>query len=134
MIHVVLDNNVFISGLFWNGTCRKVVDLAMSGSFISYTSREILQELEQVLYEDFIDIPRARIEEIIKDILSFAHVVPARRMVVKQLRDIKDAKIISCAISSGADYIVTGDKDLLVLKEYRNIKILSPREFLDCLD
>jgi len=52
------------------------------------------------------------------------------KIMVKGLRDLKDTKIIACAISAKADYIVTGDKDLLILKEYKGIRILNPRNFL----
>lgn len=48
-------------------------------------------------------------------------------------RDIKDNKVLSCAVEAKADYIVTGDKDLLVLKSYQGIKIVTPRELLSVL-
>ena len=46
-------------------------------------------------------------------------------------RDNDDNKILSCAVSANADFIITGDKDLLVLNEFNKIKILNPREYLD---
>ncbi|MDI6793639.1 MAG: putative toxin-antitoxin system toxin component, PIN family, partial [bacterium] len=48
-------------------------------------------------------------------------------------RDIKDNMVIECAIEGGADYIVSGDPDLKVLKEYQEIQIVSPGEFLEML-
>lgn len=130
MIKVVLDTNILISSLFWKGPPRSTVDLAIAGKVLSITSPEILEELESVLYEDFPEVPYDRIEEIIRDVLSYSRLTVVDRIDVKGLRDLKDAKIIACALSGKADYIVTGDKDLLVLKEYKGIKMLNPKTFL----
>lgn len=130
MIRAVLDTNVLISGLFWKGPSRQIVDLAVVGKIKAITSTEILEEVEAVLYEDFPAIPYERIESIIRDILSYSRVVIAREIVVKGLRDPGDAKIISCAVSAQADYIITGDKDLLILEKYKEVTILNPRAFL----
>lgn len=131
MTRVVFDTNIFISSVFWKGNPRRIVDLAAANKIISVTSPDILQEVETVLSEDFPEVPYERIEEIIRDILSYSHLASVDDIVVKSLRDIKDTKIISCAVSAKVDYIITGDKDLLVLKEYRGIKILNSKAFLD---
>ncbi len=129
MIKAVLDTNILISSLFWKGPSRQIVDLAIAHKVKSLTSAEILEELEAVFYEDFSNIPYERIEEIIRDILSYSQLVVAAKITIKHLRDIKDTKIIACAVKAKADYIVSGDKDLLVLKAYKGIKIVTPREF-----
>lgn len=133
MIRAVLDSNVLISSLFWKGLPRRIVDLAIAQHFEAITSLDILSEIESVLYEDFSDIPYSRIEEIIHDILSYSHLVLSEKIVIKGLRDADDAKIITCAIAGKADYIVTGDKDLLVLKEYKGIRIVIPKIFSEIL-
>lgn len=133
MIGAVLDSNVLISSLFWKGLLRHIIDLAIAGHFEAITSLNILSEIESVLYEDFSDIPYSRIEEIIRDILSYSHLVLSEKIVVKGLRDAADAKIIACAIVGKADYIVIGDKDLLVLKEYKGIRIVAPKVFSELL-
>ena len=112
---------------------RRIVDLAISKHFEAITSPDILSEIESVLYEDFSDIPYSKIEEIVRDILSYSHLVLSERIVIKGLRDVDDAKIIACAVAGKADYIVTGDKDLLVLKEYKGIRIVTPKTFSDIL-
>lgn len=131
MIKAVLDTNVLISSIFWKGPSRRIVDLAIANKIKSITSPEILEEVEAVLYEDFPQVPYAKIEEIMRDILSYSQLIIPRRFTVKRLRDIKDTKIIACALSAKADYVVTGDKDLLVLKKYESTKILTPKAFLD---
>jgi len=131
MTKVVLDTNVLISSLFWKGPSRHIVDLAIANKLKSVTSPEILEEVEAVLYEDFPQVPYDKIEGIIRDILSYSQLIIPRRVIVKKRRDLKDIKVIACALSAKADYIVTGDKDLLVLKKYNKIQITTPKTFLD---
>lgn len=131
MFKAVLDTNVLISSLFWKGPSRHIVDLAIANKIKSVTSPEILEEVEAVLYEDFPQVPYDKIEGIIRDILSYSQLIIPRQVTVKKLRDLKDTKVIACGLSAKANYIVTGDKDLLVLKKYESVKILSPKAFLD---
>ena len=127
MTKVVLDSNVLISSFFWKGLPRHIVDLAITQRIEAVTSPDILSEIEAVLCENFPDIPYPKIEEIIRDILSYSRLVPSEKISVKGLRDAADAKVIACALAGKADYIVTGDKDLLVLKEYKGVRIVTPR-------
>jgi putative PIN family toxin of toxin-antitoxin system len=131
MTRVVLDTNVLISSFFWKGPSRHIVDLAIANKIKSITSPEILEEVEAVLYEDFPQVPYDKIEGVIRDILSYSQLIIPQQIMVKRLRDLKDTKIIACAVSAKADYIVTGDKDLLVLKKYGGIQISNPKTFLD---
>ena len=131
MIKVVLDTNILISSLFWKGPPHRIVDLAIANKIQSITSPEILAEIETVLFEDFPGFPYQRIEEILRDILSYSQLITVEQIPVKELRDVRDTKIIACALSAKANYIVTGDKDLLVLKTYGGVSILNARIFLD---
>lgn len=133
MIKAVLDTNILLSSLFWKGQPRKIADLAIENKFHAITSSEILEELKCVLEEDFPQVPHEIRERILRDILSYSALVLPKKIIVKNLRDLQDAKVIACAVEAGAEYIVTGDKDLLVLKEYARIKIITAREFLEIL-
>src|SRR3989338_10894463 len=109
MINVVLDTNILISSLFWEGAPRQVVDLAAAYEILSVTSAEILQEVAAVLVEDFSGIPPDKIHQIIRDILSYSKVIlPHNITLPLQLRDVKDAKILACAISGKVNYLITG--------------------------
>ena len=125
---VVLDTNILISSLFWSGVPRLMVNLAISQEINSFTSIYILEELQSVLFESF-NLPKDKIKDIIKDVLSYSEVIKTKDHHIK-IRDQKDAKVIDCAISVKASYIITGDKDLLVLKQVKKIKILTPSDFL----
>ena len=119
--------------MFWKGQPRKIVDLAIENKFRAVTSSDILEELKCVLEEDFSQVPYDARERILRDILSYSALVIPKKITVKNLRDFQDTKIIACALEAEAEYIVTGDKDLLVLKEYARIKITTAREFLEAL-
>ena len=125
---VVIDTNVLISSLFWNGHPHRIVDLAISQNIQSVTCLEILQEFESVLREDF-QIPPARLKDILTDVLSYSQLVRIKLTNV-EIRDLDDLKVIACALSAEADYIITGDKDLLTLLKVNNIKIVTPADFI----
>ena len=128
MIEAVIDTNVFISGLFWEGKPKEIVKLALSRKIIGVTSPAILEELEEKLLKKF-NYPKEQTSQYIQIIIKeFSVVEPKTKVFVVQ--DQKDNKIIEAAIESNVQYIVTGDTDLLKLKEYEKIRIVSPSEFM----
>jgi len=125
---VVLDTNILISSLFWGGIPRRIVDLAISGHIQSVTSWEILNELQAVLSEDF-QMPLVKVKDILRDVLSFSQLVKSKPLNMK-IRDLDDVKIIATAVAAKADYIVTGDKDLLALHQFDKIRVVTPSDFI----
>lgn len=134
MIKVVIDTNVYISGTFWTGKPKKIINMAKKGEISVVSSENLLEELNNVLTrkdKDF-KLSEEEADKIIENIRSYAEIVkPTRRITV--CRDTKDNKVIECAIEGKANYILSGDLDLKVLKEYQNIRIVSPNEFLELL-
>lgn len=130
MIRALPDTNVLISALFWGGLPRRVVDLAVAGRFQAITSPELINEFEEVLAEDF-HLPQELLGLILRDTISYCEVVTPEAEVEVPIRDPADVKVLSCAISGRADFIITGDKDLLALKQLHSIRILTAREFLE---
>jgi putative PIN family toxin of toxin-antitoxin system len=128
-MRAVLDTNVIISALFWSGPPRRAVDLAVAGRFQVVTSAPLLAEIECVLAEDF-RVPSKRLDDILADVLSYAEVVSPAQAVPVRVRDQADVKVIACAIGGRADFIVTGDRDLLALGEVGSIRIVTVRAFL----
>lgn len=134
MIKVVIDTNVYISGTFWSGKPKKIINMAKRREISVVTSKELLEELKDVLTREDKDfkLSEEEADKIIGNIRSYAELVkPTQRVTV--CRDIKDNMVIECAIEGGADYIVSGDPDLKVLKEYQKIQIVNPTEFLEML-
>ena len=128
-IKVVIDTNVYISAIFWNGNPRKIIELGRDGKIKIYTSKDIIGEISDVLIRKF-KLESYDVERILLDFSSFSILVkPIQSLkIIKQ--DPDDDKFIECAISCDADYIISGDRHLVNLKEYRGIKIVNPLDFL----
>ena len=126
---LVLDTNVLISGLFFTGTPRKILDATLLGKLELVTSLDLLNELERVLKDKFSNtgIEVAQMLEIVMN----AAVISIPTEIVEAIKDDPaDNRVLECAVSGKAEVIVSGDKHLLKLKKFRDIPILTPREFL----
>jgi hypothetical protein len=130
-VRVVLDTNTIVSALLFSGTFSELVSLWQKGSIILLLSREILDEFLRVFSYPKFELSEEEIKELIQEeILPYAEVVkPKRRLRVVQ-RDPSDDKFIECAVAGKARVIISGDKDLLSLGHYRQIRIQSPAQFL----
>lgn len=127
----VLDTNIFISALF-GGNPEEIYRAALQGRFRLVTSPAILTELARTLREKF-SMPEAEITRYIKQVGRHADVVrPEKR--VRVLRDNPDNRVLECALEGKASVIVSGDRHLIDLGEYRGIPILRPTEFLRRLE
>ena len=127
---VVIDTNVFVSGLTFKGKPRRVLDLIWKGEIEVYVSSFILKELKETLEEDF-GWGRERIEAALNRIKGKAIQVQPKTKIsaIKQKED--DNRILECGVEGKAQYIISGDKrHLLPLKEYQGIKIVPPTQFL----
>ena len=128
MTRIVPDTNIVISAVFWSGKPYKVVSKGLEGEYQLLTSPEIIEEVLAKLRTKF-KFPEDKIEEQANILMSLYELI-APTTKVDVARDKTDNKIIECAIDGKADYIVTGDPDLLSLKEHGKIKIMSADEFL----
>ncbi len=128
---VVLDTSILISALLFRGELSKIVGLWQKGGMIPVISKETFNELRIVLgYPKFSLTQEERDSIIEQEILPYFEIVEVVKEVKGISRDPEDDKFISCAISASADYIVSGDKDLLDLKHYKSTKIIKTSDFL----
>jgi len=128
---VVLDTNVLVSALLFRGELSKIVGLWQKGKIIPLISKETFSELRTVLgYPKFSLTQEERDYIIENEILPYFEIVQVVKEVKGVCRDPEDDKFISCAISASADYIVSGDKDLFDLKQYKSAKIIKASDFL----
>jgi len=126
---VVIDTNVWISGLIFGGTPAKVIDYFVDGSIVVITSEELLSELRRKINHRFpLFVPQLPLLEA--SIREKAIVVALGSRRVTASRDKDDNKFIETALNGNAGYIISGDKDLLVLRSFEHITILKPAEFL----
>ncbi|MGD0689139.1 MAG: putative toxin-antitoxin system toxin component, PIN family [Candidatus Bathyarchaeia archaeon] len=133
MAVVVIDTNVLISALLGHGKPRSLVTRLLAEHAI-VTSRDMLTELADVLSrEKFLEIKRAQVNAFLSILLSKASVVRVEHHLNVVAEDPDDNIVLSTALKEKADYIVTGDKHLLNLKEFRGIKVLTVKGMLDLL-
>jgi len=130
---VVIDTNVFISGLNFTGKPSEILKLFWKGEIRVFISPFILKETEKILREKF-EWSEGQVQRILNRIKAKAiEVRPKIKVsVIKEKND--DNRILECAVEGKAQYLISGDeRHLLPLKEYQGIRILSPSEFLKFL-
>jgi putative PIN family toxin of toxin-antitoxin system len=133
VLRVTSDTNILISGLNFRGAKPfQFLDLARAGKIDLSVSGAILDEMEAVLVRKFgfttEDIVDARTR-----IGAMARTATPKVTLDVIKEDPTDNRILECAVSAGSDFIVTGDKDLLRLRTYDSIRILTVSDFLDLL-
>jgi putative PIN family toxin of toxin-antitoxin system len=122
---------VLIAGLVADGLCRDIVKRRLPACEV-VTSPFLLNELKEKLSEKFGVNPKTvPLLKLYEDQARVVAVVPLAEPVS---RDPDDDLVLSAALEGKAEVILTGDKDLLILKEFRKIKILSPRQFVEWMD
>jgi len=134
-MRVVLDTNVVVSALLFKTALSKIIALWQRGAIIPAISKDTFQELQTVLaYPKFALTPdeiRAMLEG---EILPFFEVIEVREDVKGICADSADDKFLACALATSSDYLVSGDKAVTELKQYKSVKIIKPSEFLKMFD
>jgi putative PIN family toxin of toxin-antitoxin system len=130
---VVIDTNVFVSGLNFAGKPGEVLELFVRGGIDVIISPFILSEIERILREKF-EWNEGNIHRVLNRIRRQTILVHPKLKVTVIKRKDDDNRILECALEGKAQYLISGDrKHLLPLKEYQGTKILSPGEFLKLL-
>lgn len=128
---VVLDTNVLVAALVAEGLCREVVHRVIRMRGVA-TSRPLLDELDTTLRRKFTVTPAtAAFLKAFRQLVRIVDPAPLGRPIC---RDPDDDIVLATAVAAGANLIVTGDDDLLVLGTYAGITIVSPRRLLELLD
>lgn len=128
---VVLDTDVLVSALLFRGRLAPLVGLWQGGAIVPVISRETFDEFRAVLEYPRFALTAEEIRAIIEDeILPFFEVVEIAAKVEGVCRDPHDDKFLAAAVNGGATFLVTGDRDLLVLERFQDVEIITPREFL----
>jgi putative PIN family toxin of toxin-antitoxin system len=124
----VFDTNVLVAAFVTEGLCAKLLGRARRRQLDLLISPFILKEFENVLLKK-LSASKEQIRVAAKLISEVAQIVTPVSMVSDVCRDPDDDQILSCALSAEAEYLVTGDLDLLELKEFHGIEILTPGAF-----
>jgi putative PIN family toxin of toxin-antitoxin system len=133
---VVLDSNIFISAFTRSGKPDAVFERIAEELDILFITDDIVSEIEGVLKRAKFDLSDEKVEQRIAMIEKFGKkvVITPKHRATGVCRDPKDDKFLECAHAAGVDYIITGDKDLLVLKEYCGAKIITVNEYLKIIN
>ena len=131
-LRVVIDTNVFVSAIVYGGIPKQILSLVLDENLVGATTRVLMAELIDVLSKKFHFSPQklADAESLIQD--SFLILQPER--TISLLDDDDDNRVLEAAVEGVCDYIVTGDRDLLRLKEYKEITIVTAAEFISFLE
>lgn len=137
MKRVTVDTNIFISATFWQGTPKQVINVFKTRKAVLVLSESILSELERKLnhkkFADELSESGLTVTAIVDGIRDMAELVLPGDIPEDAVRDPKDRIILACAVGGKADIIVSGDKDLLILKAYQAVSIMTAAEFLSML-
>lgn len=133
-MRIVLDTNVVISGLLWSGTPRQLFNALRAGRASAFTSRELLQELADVLSREHL-APILLKEQtsaaaLVQGYALLANIITAAEIGAVVAADPDDNALIAAALAARAELIVSGDHRLLNLKTYQGIDIVNPAEAL----
>jgi len=128
-VKAVFDTNVLIAAFLTEGLCSSLLIRARKQGFGLVLCDDIIREFESILIKKF-KLDPADISEISALVSEAAlEIVRDLSPVPNVCRDPNDNMIIACAFTAHADYIVTGDEDLLTLQSYHDIVIINPRNF-----
>lgn len=130
-MRVVLDTNVFISAALFKGKVSRLLNLWKTKKFTFLLSGEILKEYARVLSYPKFHLSEQEIKFILEnELLPFIETVPVKEKSLGLLKDTEDEKFLNCAHQGNADYLVTGDAELLRIGKYKEIQIVDPGTFL----
>src|SRR3989338_1526228 len=138
MHKLVLDTNTYISGFLWEGNEAELIRKIESGKASSFISKDILEELDEVLrrgkFAAILKAANTTADEVLSKIVSLSAIIIGPKLEENVVKgDKNDDKFIECAFNAKADIIVSGDEHLLKLKEYKNIKIMATSDALELL-
>lgn len=139
-LRAVVGTNVLVSGLFGikDAPSSHILQAIRNQRLILLSSLQILKEVGEVISRERI-LARTKMsvgerKEFMDMLVERCEITEGKQLLQVVIRDIKDNKFLACGVEAEADYIITGDRDLLVLKKFEGIKIVTPREFLKILN
>lgn len=132
-MRIVIDTNVVASAIFFGGRPAALLRMVITRTLSAVATEEIVDEYQETVnylmkkYSEKLD------EFSLIPVVSAMEIIPASHNI-HVCRDPDDDKFISCAVDGQCYYIVSGDKDLLTLGNYENIRILTVSEFMKMIE
>ena len=132
MVRVVVDTNVLVSAIIHDGRPRQLV-LELLDKHTIILSRLLLVELADVLQRDKFTVDISQVDRFVSSLVQISKIVPDHTRFTVVLDDADDDVVLNVAYTGHADFIVTGDKHLLILKKFRKTRILTVNGMLEVL-
>jgi uncharacterized protein len=141
MIKIVIDTNVFISGVLSPGRApAQLLELVLAGTIKLVLSPQIIHEIQRVIeYPGIVKLTKKRqlesreLEEAIFRLMRVTYITSGTVNVRGVAADPADDMFLACALEGQADYIISGDHHLTDLKDYQGIRIMAPTAFINLI-
>ena len=132
MVRAVIDTNVLISALIQDGKSRKLT-FELLDKHTVILSRQMLAELADVAGRDKVHVASSQVERFLSIMVRLSKIVPDSALFREVLEDPDDDVVLNAAYAGKADYLVTGDKHLLALNQFKKTKIVTVNQMLGIL-
>ena len=130
-MRIVVDTNVLVSGIFWNGNESTILKACKTRDLINYISPDIINEFERVLHYEKFRLTTSEINSALETMLVFSTVVVPQIKLDVIRDDPADNIVLECGLTANAECIISGDNHLLRLGKYKKMKIMSAKRFID---
>ena len=130
-MRVILDTNVFVSGVFFLGPPYRILAAWRDGKLQLVASQEILEEYQRVGERLGAQFPGVNLQPILDLVTTNAEFFPNQALPESVCEDPEDDKFIACALAGRCRVIVSGDRHLLRVSGFGKIRVMSPRQFID---
>lgn len=132
MLRAVVDTNITVSGLLFGGVPLKIIQAALGRRFIWVTSPVLIDETERVMRSEKFGLTKQEIHVLTAPILGITEIVVPAKTIDVIKRCPADNRVLECAAEGQCSVIVSGDRrDLLSLKRYNGVEIITARQFID---
>jgi putative PIN family toxin of toxin-antitoxin system len=130
MIGIVLDTNILISGIFWSGAPKRLVELLAKGHLQGFASPSIIEEYTDVFGRIQKKTGRDGSSDLYDSFLMGLEICDDVQTDHPISRDPDDDKFVLCAMASGCNLVISGDNDLLEIESWGDVVILAASDFL----
>jgi uncharacterized protein len=132
-VRIVVDTNVYVSGLLWIGLPHDLLSAAETGHLTLVTTPAILEEIREVLarpkFAARMRTLTTSVDELLESLLGSVQIIQEPKVVRVVRSDPDDDKFIACAVAARVRWLISGDTHLLSLRRYKSIRIVTPQQF-----
>lgn len=132
-VRIVVDTNVYVSGLLWTGLPHDLLSAAETGQLTLVTTPAIIEEGREVLarpkFAAWMRTLTTSVDELMESFLGIVQIIQEPKVVRVVRSDPDDDKFIACAVAARVRWLISGDTHLLSMRRYKSIRIVTPQQF-----